>query len=67
MKEAIKELESQRIILRDRLKAVEDAINALQMTCPHVDEEGHKTMNFSSSGPYNDVHRCTICGKTETR
>ena len=61
MKETIKKLKNEKLILLDRVKLINNAIEAFQNVCNHKKEDGSDSMEYEGNNSHKNYYKCTIC------
>ncbi len=62
MKEEIKKLEIEKSTLLERVKKIDNAINAFREVCAHAHVSGLDAMKYDGHDSHNDYYKCDICG-----
>jgi hypothetical protein len=60
--ESIKELNEEREKLKDRLRLIDNAIDAFQKVCSHTFKDGTDAMVLEGNDSHKDWYKCAICG-----
>ena len=62
MKETIVELTAERKQLMERVKKIDNAIEAFQKVCEHKDDKGKSAFVHTGHDSHKNYHACSVCG-----
>ena len=63
MKTQIDKLNKERDQLMERVKKIDNAIEAFREVCDHKNEDGGDDMEYIGHDSHKDYYKCKICGE----